>query len=232
MRVTVLEHLPHEGPGLLAEVAAARGLDATTVALWAGTPCPSAPPEALVVLGGDMCTDEKEAYPHLADEVALLAACVEAGTPVLGICLGAQLLAEATGGAVAHGEPEIGYPPIQLTAAGRADRVLQRLRDGAPAFNGHRDHITLGPQATRLAYSEAAAVHAFRVGSAYGVQFHPEFTADMVAGYVSAPGVPAYLRAAGWEPAQLLAAARRHEAAHRRDHAALLHAWFDWATGR
>jgi hypothetical protein len=78
--VTVLQHLPHEGPGLLADVLANRG--ARVVRLWE-EPCPTDPAGvgSLVVLGGDMCTDERAAYPHLADEVDLLAGCVEAGTP-------------------------------------------------------------------------------------------------------------------------------------------------------
>jgi GMP synthase-like glutamine amidotransferase len=231
--IAVLEHFPHEHAGVLGQVLDASGVPWHTVRLHAGEPVPGDPGAlaGLVVLGGDMNTDEDDRYPHLAEERALLAASVAAGTPVLGLCLGAQLLAEATGGRVAHGQPEIGFVPVERTAAGRADALLEVFTDGSPTFNAHADVIAVGPDAVVLASSAQTLVHAFRVGpSAWGVQFHPEFEAAMVTGYVQAPGVPAYLRANGWEPEALLAEARRHDASHRRMGAALLERWVTLAV--
>lgn len=231
-QVTVLEHLPHEHAGTLGRVLARERVAVRTVALHAGEPVPEDPTAVgvLVVLGGDMNTDQTDAYPHLVDEVRLLAACVEAGTPVLGLCLGAQLLAEATGGTVAHGEPEIGYVPVQRTPEGARDPLFGAFPDGAPTFNAHGDHITAGPDAVVLAFSAATPVHGFRVGPrAWGVQFHPEFDAELCAAYIRAPGVEGYLRGAGWDPTALLAEARRHDAAHRAMGDRLLTRWLHLA---
>ena len=110
--------------------------------------------------------------------IALLGKCVASDTPVLAICLVAQLLAEATGGSVRHDVPEIGYAPVRLTAAGRDDPLMSEFVDGTPTFNAHRDFITAGPDAVVLAYSQRAPVHAFRVGTrVYGLQVHPEMDA-------------------------------------------------------
>lgn len=229
--IAVLEHLPHEHAGVLTGVLDRRGVGWRTVRLHAGEPVPE-PGQlgGLVVLGGDMNTDEDDRHPHLADERRLLGACVAAALPVLGICLGAQLLAEATGGRVTHERPEIGFVPVHRTAAGDADALLSAFPDGSVTFNAHGDAITPGADAVVLARSADTPVHAFRVGeSAWGVQFHPEFDADLVAGYVRAPGVGAYLRANGWEPDALLAEARRQDQAHRRMGAALFDRWVDLA---
>jgi GMP synthase (glutamine-hydrolysing) len=230
--VTVLQHLPHEHAALAGELLEARGHRVRTVRLWDGQACPADPREvgALIVLGGDMDTDERDRYPFLADEVRLAGRCVEAGTPVLGICLGAELLAEATGGRVRHGVPEIGYPEIHRTDAGRTDEVLGALADGTPAFNGHHDHVEVGAGAVVLAYSDLSPVQAFRVGSALGLQFHPEADARLVSGYVRVPEVRTYLRDAGWDPGALLAEACSRDAAHRAAGARLLGRWLDVAT--
>lgn len=226
--VLVVQHLPHEHDGVLGEVLVRRGVAVTYLRAWEA-PVPAEPTvhDRLVVLGGDMNTDEDERWPHLRAVRDLLSAAVEQRVPTLALCLGAQLLAEATGGGVVHGRPEIGYIPIEVLRAGRADPVLRALPDGARMFNAHADHLTPGPQATVLARSRDTEVHAFRVGRALGLQFHPEIDASYVAAYVEAPGVAAYLAANRWSGPALVTEARRHNETHRRHGAALFDAWLD-----
>lgn len=228
MTVTVLQHGPWGGPGVIGDRLRHRGLGLDVRRVFAGDPVPDHPPEALVVLGGQMCTDEVDEHPFLRDEIDLLAKCVAADTPTLAICLGAQLLAEATGGDVRHEEPEIGFPAVRRTPAGRDDPLLRDFVDGTPTFNAHRDFIALGPDATLLAVGDRAPVHAFRVGQrVYGLQFHPEFDAAQVERYASADEPAAYLRRHGWQPSELIAQARDHDAAHTTMGRALADRWLD-----
>jgi GMP synthase (glutamine-hydrolysing) len=226
--VTVLQHGPWGGPGVVGRQVVARGHELDVRAVYAGDEVPDDPPEALIVLGGQMCTDEKTAYPFLEQELALLGKCVASDTPALGICLGAQLLAEATGGSVRHDVPEIGYAPVRLSAAGREDPLMSRFIDGTPTFNAHRDFITAGPDAVVLASSDRAPVHAFRVGTrVYGLQFHPEMDAAQVERYANADQPGEYLRRHGWQPRDLIALARRHDVDHDRMGRQLADRWLD-----
>lgn len=232
MIITVLQHGPWGTPGVVGAQLEARGVELDIRHVYADDAVPDDPPEALMVLGGQMCTDEQTQYPFLRREVELLAKCVAQDTPVLAICLGAQLLAEATDGTVRHDVPEIGYATIRLTAAGRDDPVLGALADDTPTFNAHRDFIATGPDAIVLAEGERTPVHAFRVGTrAYAVQFHPEFDADQVQRYASAGQPGEYLRAHGWEPADLIAVARDHDEDHPRMGRELADRWLDHVVG-
>ncbi len=227
MHVLVIQNLAHEHAGVLGEVLAVAGVQTTTCRAWTGVPVPSDPTayDAVVVLGGDMNTDEDEAWPHLQAVRDLLAAAAEESVPVLAICLGAQLLAEALGGSVQHGQPEIGYIPIRHTPSGDLHPVIAAVPDGTPFFNAHADYITAPPHATLLAFSDEAAVHAFEVGRCLGLQFHPEIDASFVAAYVEAEGVEAYLADNGWTGEDLLTVARRHNEAHRAAGRRLFAAW-------
>jgi GMP synthase (glutamine-hydrolysing) len=232
MIVTVLQHGPWGGSGVVGRQLVARGVELDVRKIYDGDAVPDAPPEALIVLGGQMCTDEKAVHPFLEMEVVLLGKCVASETPTLGICLGAQLLAEATGGSVRHGVPEIGFPAVRRTEAGRDDPVLSAFVDGTPAFNAHRDFIAAGPDAVVLAESDVTPVHAFRVGTrAYGLQFHPEMDAPQVERYASAEQPGAYLRRHGWEPSNLIALAHRHDADHRQMGERLADRWLDDVVG-
>lgn len=232
MIVTVLQHGPWGGPGVVGRQLMARGVELDVRKIYDGDAVPDDPPEALIVLGGQMCTDEKAVYPFLEMETVLLGKCVASETPTLGICLGAQLLAEATGGSVRHGVAEIGFPAVRRTEAGRDDPVLSAFADGTPTFNAHRDFIAAGPDAVVLAESDATPVHAFRVGTrAYGLQFHPEMDAPQVERYASAGQPGAYLRRHGWEPSNLIALAHRHDAHHRQMGERLADRWLEEVVG-
>lgn len=176
-RLTVIQHLAAEGPGLLAAIAADHGFALDIRRMDRGDPVPSgaAALEGLVVLGGTMAAFDAS-YPHLAAEQRLLADACARGLPVLGVCLGAQLLAAALGARVFKGPAtEIGFGEVKLTAAGTRDPILGPSGPALPVFHWHADTFDLPPGAELLASSTAYAQQAFSVGGrAYGLQFHIE----------------------------------------------------------
>jgi len=132
-----------------------------------------APPDLLAVLGGPIGAYEDEIYPYLYGELALLSAQLQAGKPVLGICLGAQLVARALGARVYPGPAkEIGWKPVRLTEAGK--KTLAPLADG-PVLHWHGDTFDLPVGAINLASSDICEHQAFSVGRhVLAFQFHPE----------------------------------------------------------
>jgi len=135
-------------------------------------------PDLLVVLGGPIGAYEDAAYPFLAHELRLLEARLRAGRPIIGICLGAQLLARALGARVFPngGVKEIGWSPLTLTDAGRASPLAGL--DGVAVLHWHGDTFDLPDGAVLLASTPVTRNQAFRWGSAaLGLQFHPEATA-------------------------------------------------------
>ncbi|MCE9612238.1 MAG: type 1 glutamine amidotransferase [Chthoniobacter sp.] len=174
MTVHSLEHQSYEGPGRIADWAAARGHTLARTALYASEALPAlAAFDLLVVMGGSMNIYEHRVHPWLVAEKAFLAEAVAAGKPVLGICLGAQLLADLLGGKVVQNpEKEIGWWPV-------------RVFDRRPPFNAfperltvmhwHGDTFTLPPGARRVAESDGCVQQAFVHGDrVVGLQFHLE----------------------------------------------------------
>jgi len=142
----------------------------------------------LVVLGGPMGADEVERHPHLQFEQAAIRAAVERGMPVLGICLGAQLMAASFGGRILRrGAVEFGWRRVTPTAAGVADPVIGHLGGGAEIFQWHSDTFTLPAAAEHLAASADCRYQAFRIGEcAYGFQFHLEADRALIRRWVGA----------------------------------------------
>lgn len=138
---------------------------------------------AMIFLGGSMSVNEDHAY--LRRELGLIDQALAAGLPLLGICLGAQLLAKALGAEVYRNPvPELGWAPVWRTEAGHRDPLLCHLRDPETVLHWHEETFDLPPGATWLAYSEACRHQAFRFGSnVYGFQFHLEATPEMVASW-------------------------------------------------
>jgi GMP synthase-like glutamine amidotransferase len=136
----------------------------------------------LVLLGGGLMPDDDADAPWLPRERELAARALARGIPLLGICLGAQLLAHVTGGRVVrdHGVPERGSCPVTLTPEAATDPLFGGLTAEFPAIQNHRDQVVgLPPGAVLLATSAVCRVQAFRVGTAaWGVQFHPEASAS------------------------------------------------------
>lgn len=176
-RWVVLQHVEWEGPGVIVREARSRGFDVEVRRLDLEDQVPDADQvDGLVVMGGPFGVYEEDRYPFLAKERNLLAAAVRRGCPVLGICLGAQLLAKALGGQVFPGHgAEIGFGSISLTHAGLQDVLFAGIGNVVPAFHWHSDTFTLPQGAVLLASSQMYPHQAFRLGSrAYGLQFHVE----------------------------------------------------------
>jgi GMP synthase-like glutamine amidotransferase len=179
-RALVVQHVDAEGPGRFGEWLPAHGVELVPIRPYAGDPVPAAvDADALIVMGGPMGAYDDDAVPWLPAVRDLLAAAVRDGVPTLGICLGAQLLAVATGGRVERGAngPEIGLGEV-IVAAG--DRLLDAGR--IPVAQWHYDTVTeLPPGAALLASSDSYEVQAYRVGtSAWGLQFHVEAAPGLI----------------------------------------------------
>ena len=180
MRVLAITHGPTVGAGVFAEAVRAAGHELSE---WSVPLAPAARPEgheATIVLGGGMHADQEELHPWLLPELEFIGRELEAGRPLLGVCLGAQLVARAAGGRVVRAaEKEVGWRELELNQAGLADPVLSSLPQRVEAFQWHHYTWEL-PAATELARGGGLS-QAYRLGeSAWGVQFHPEVTAAQI----------------------------------------------------
>jgi GMP synthase (glutamine-hydrolysing) len=175
--------LRHEEPddlGVGEEVLAADGVAVEYVDLWRQDPPSLTEVSGLVVLGGNMNADDILRFPFLSSERYLLAEAAAGGVPVLGICLGAQLLARALGATVTRSpRRELGFFPVRFTEATRTDPLASCFQDGDLVFQWHRDTFALPDGATLLLEGGAVANQGFRAGErAWGFQFHLEVTRE------------------------------------------------------
>ncbi len=230
MRVLVLQHIACEPPGVYEDVLRERGAQLVRVELDEGEPIPSASFDAIVAMGGPMSVNDEAELPWLAAEKRFVAGAVRAGTPYWGVCLGVQLLASSLGGRVYAGAaPEVGLLPVELTDEARADPVFGLLPDALVTLQWHGDTFDLPDGAVRLAGSPAYPNQAFRVGNAYGVQFHLEVTTEMAREWADVPEYAASLeRVLGRGAAADLVAQIEARSAEMLDHGrALLERWLD-----
>jgi GMP synthase (glutamine-hydrolysing) len=213
-RVLVVQHEADTGAGLFGGWLAAAGLVLDTRHLYAGDEVnPGTTYDGLLVLGGAMGPAEDERCPWLPAVREVMAEAVASSLPLLGICLGAELLALASGGAVRRGVrgPELGVLDLELYPAAALDPLFAGLASPARVVQWHCEEISSLPAgATLLAGSRAYGNQVFRVGErAWGVQGHPEVTAAIAAEWAREDST--MLAAAGWAPAELVAEVRRHE---------------------
>lgn len=144
----------------------------------------------LVVLGGPQAADQIERFAHLAYEQQVIRQAVGLGLPVLGICLGAQLIAAAFGGKTLRGAaPEYGWVDVTPTSVGRADHLIGRFSICEPIFQWHSDTFSLPHAAVHLAESASCRYQAFRLyDHVYGFQFHLEADIRLIRRWLQAPG--------------------------------------------
>lgn len=181
MRVLAFRHVPFEGLGLIEPVLAARQIVVDYADLYrADAVLPElARYDALIFLGGPMSVNDD--LPYLGLEMGCIRQAVAAGQPILGICLGAQLIAKALGAAVRRNPAkEIGWYALHFTEAAGTDRLFQGL-SLETVFHWHGETFDLPPGAELLAWSERCRHQAYRLGDrVYGLQFHLEVTPGMI----------------------------------------------------
>ncbi|MGB1582271.1 MAG: type 1 glutamine amidotransferase [Solirubrobacterales bacterium] len=194
--VLVVQHVPWEGPHRIA-----RALERADLNIDGRSPLrgDSLPPQsevsAAVFMGGPMNVDQTNRYPALAAEREWLTDAIERDLPVLGVCLGAQLIARALGVDVRPGaQPEIGWSDIAVLD--ESDPVIGKLAPDAQALHWHGDVFELPVEAKHLASSSATEIQAFRARNAWALLFHAEADADLVDAWLSEPTMAAEARAA------------------------------------
>jgi len=223
----VLTHLEVEGPSRIADAAKRFGFDVVLHPLFAGSKVPASVPagDVLVVMGGSMGVADvgDPRYPFLAAEVELLRKCLAVQRPILGVCLGAQLLAHAAGARVyplTVGDPplrhrEVGWGAVTLTASEADEPALTQIPESTVVLHWHGDTFDLPPSAVRLAQSLACENQMFRVGPrAFGLQFHVEITRADVETWVREDADFVRLANGSRGPERILADTERHVARH------------------
>jgi len=209
--VLIIQHQAGEGPGTIEEELLGAGHKVRKVRLDEGDKVlrEVGSLSGLVVMGGSMGVGDQGKLSHLKDEIALLKQFLAAEKPILGICLGAQLLASALGAEVVAGEKEIGWFPVRKLPDAFKDPVLRRLPENFPALMWHGDHFALPKGAVHLLSTDKCACAAFRHGKkAYGLVPHLEMTAAMVDEMVA--GSRKELVASGVEAGQILEDTSEH----------------------
>jgi GMP synthase (glutamine-hydrolysing) len=190
-KIYVLQHHPVENLGTIADALEGAALAWQYVRVNDGQPVPADMKNAggLIVMGGPMGVYQTDRYPWLRDEMRLIEDAMNRNLPVLGVCLGAQILAAALGAKVDRNPngKEIGWHAIRLHDAATGDRLMRDLPTTMTPFHWHGDIFDLPPGAVSLASSEKTPCQAFRHGDkAYGLQFHFEVTREGVAAMAAA----------------------------------------------
>jgi GMP synthase-like glutamine amidotransferase len=184
MRWHCIQHLPEEGPGYAADWLAANAHSLTFTQLFDVNPVFPALGEfdGLLILGGAMSVHDEQAFPWLRAEKAFLREVLRAGKITLGICLGAQLLAQALGGEVKpNPDPEIGFWTVRFSSKVLGHPLLRGWPDKAAVLHWHSDTFTVPPGAQRVGMSAGCVTQGFVWGEGIiGLQFHPEMTREMV----------------------------------------------------
>lgn len=187
-KIWVLQHHPVENLGSIADALEEAALAWQYVRVFDGHPIPTEMKGAggLIVMGGPEAVYRQDRYPYLRDEMALIESALKENRPILGVCLGSQLLAAALGATVRRGEEkEIGWYQVRLSEGARDDRLMGGLPAEFVAAHWHGDVFDLPAGAAALASSAKTPLQAYRYGDkAYGLLFHAEMTEAILAALV------------------------------------------------
>ncbi len=208
--VLFIQHGESDGPGLFARTLAAAGVTVDVLHAWKGDPVPATLNgyDGLALGGGHMSVYEGEQYPFLAQGIALIQEARRVGCPVLGMCLGAQMIAAASGGRVFKNHAqEIGFFDVTLEPAAQEDALWRGIPPVFRPVHWHGDTFSLPPDAALLGSSTLTRHQLFRIDRAvYGFQFHLEFELPMLCEMIAEDAV--YLSAKGVSPEAFLEDAR------------------------
>jgi GMP synthase (glutamine-hydrolysing) len=238
-RIVVLEHHPRAHLGALS-APLERAADLTVVRGLDDGPAATAQVDRLVsqgnydgvvALGGPMAVYDRDAVPHLLDSLRLLDDALARDVPVLGLCLGSQMLSEVAGSAAFSGRDrgmpaEVGYFPLRVTEKGRDDPVMLAFAGPEPVLFWHQDTHELPRDGVHLASTDLYSMAAFRLGPhVYGLQYHLEVTLDMLAVWVAQSPL---LAVAGVDGGALLEQARGLASVIRRRAESLADLFLGW----
>jgi GMP synthase-like glutamine amidotransferase len=177
--VSLLQHAPSEGGGIIEDEIRKRRLPFQRVKLFSTNELPPIQGTHLVVMGGEMSVNDERELPWLAQEKTVIREYVSKGRPVLGICLGAQLIAAAGGAKVYPCQPELGWSPVSRVSK-QGDLVPKQFM----AFQMHGETFDIPPGAELICRGDRVAHQALCWGSALGLQFHVELTQDMIVDWI------------------------------------------------
>lgn len=186
--ILVIQHVESEGLGTIGNILCKRGFEADFAKVFKNERIPKTIDNylALIVLGGPIGVYEEDVYPFIKDEIALIKNAIKNNIPILGICLGSQLLAKAAGAEVYKGKKkEIGWYKINLTEEGKRDGLFIGLPDEWTVFQWHGDTFDAPDNSKNLASSALFPNQIIKVGkNAYGLQFHLEVTEEMIRDWI------------------------------------------------
>ena len=183
MNVLITKHVDVEGPGLIEDCLQQAKIPYQVLSLESGSILPKLDHFThIVILGGPMSVYEEDRYPFLREEDLFIKEAIQRGKSILGICLGAQLIAKALGARVYKAPvKEIGWYDVSLTRIGSVDPFFSQLPKTFSVFQWHEDTFEIPHSAILIATSSLVPYQAFRYGdNAYGLQFHLEVTQEMI----------------------------------------------------
>jgi len=185
MKVLIIKHVENEGSVTIGEYLKKNKIEAKTIELWRGEELPAdlSDISSVVCLGGPMNVYDEDKHPFLKKEDVFIKEAMKKGIPFFGVCLGAQLLAKAAGAKVYKAaEEEIGWSKIKLTDEGRKDKMFSGLDTNVlDVFQWHGDTFDIPKGGILLAEGDKVKNQAFRIGNAYGFQFHIEVDEEKLA---------------------------------------------------